>query len=79
MIYNIVSSPVNPTSWGNLFEYGYQSAVESPTMKLVRPVIRPPKQRKTHPIYFPLTVLFSHWLFAYFVDLLLFIFGQKPM
>lgn len=76
-VYNITSNNVNTITWGELFENGYKGAVEAPSMRTVRPVIRPPRQTGPHPIFSPLVTFFSHWMFAYFLDLIIMLCGHK--
>ena len=76
-VYNITSNNVNTITWGELFEMGYKGAIEAPSMRTVRPVIKPPKQTGPHPIMNPLKTFISHWLFAYFLDLIIMLCGHK--
>ena len=78
-VYNITSSNANPITWGEIFEYGYDGAVEAPSIRAVRPTIKPPKQTRAHPVFNPLKVFFSHWVFAYFLDLIIMICGHRKM
>ncbi|CAG2122087.1 unnamed protein product, partial [Medioppia subpectinata] len=76
-VYNITSSNINPITWGQLFEYGYEGAQEAPSIRAVRPIIKPPKQSGPHPVINPLKIFFSHWMFAYFLDLIIMITGNR--
>ncbi|XP_054165727.1 fatty acyl-CoA reductase 1-like [Oppia nitens] len=76
-IYNITSSNIHPITWGQIFESGYKGAQEAPSIRAVRPVIKPPKQTGPHPILNPLKVFFSHWMFAYFLDLIIMLCGHR--
>jgi len=75
----VTSSNVNPITWGELFDYGYEAAMEAPSIRMVRPMVKPPKQTEPHPIFNPIKSFFSHWVFAYFLDLIIWISGHKRM
>jgi len=75
----VTSSNVNPITWGELLDDGYKKALEAPSIRMVRPMIEPPKQRKPHPIFNPINAFISHWMFAYFIDLIIWISGNERM
>ncbi len=74
----MTSSNVNPITWGEWGEEGYKVAIEAPSIRLVRPMIKTPVQKKA-PIYSPIITFISHWIFAYIIDFILMICGQKRM
>lgn len=78
-VYNITSGSVNPISWYQYLEYGRNMAIEYPSTR----VVRPPAKVMTGKGHSPLSNFFTKWisevLFAYLIDIILFICGQKPM
>lgn len=76
-IFNMTSGESKPISWGKFFDYLRKNAYVTPTTKIVRPIIHPPRHNRANPLSFVLTKYFSELLFAYFVDTILFLIGYK--
>ena len=78
-VYNITSGSINPISWYQYLEYGRNKALENPSNR----VVRPPAQVMTGKGHSAISNFLTKWIsevmFAYFVDFILLIMGQKPM
>jgi fatty acyl-CoA reductase len=78
LIYHLSSEPHNTPALGEVIEYFWNAQQDSPSMKLVRPLAGVPKTRPSK-IRLWLTILISHFLFAYCADAIIWILGHKPM
>uniref|UniRef100_A0A6G1SDP6 Fatty acyl-CoA reductase n=1 Tax=Aceria tosichella TaxID=561515 RepID=A0A6G1SDP6_9ACAR len=75
-VYNCSTSSLNPTTWGSCFTKLQEESYKAPPYKMLRIPIQVPKHRRANKIGFAFTKL-SEILFAYFIDLILLICGQK--
>lgn len=75
-VYNCSSSSLNPITWGGAFEILRAESVTAPPYKMLRLPINPPQYKRAPPLQFELIKL-SELLFAYLIDLILLICGQK--
>lgn len=78
-VVHISSGFENPITWGQILNYTRDEALNKPSEKLVRPIAKNPivaKNRlgKAHHL---LIKLISHYLFAYLVDLVIVLTGNK--
>ena len=77
--YNITSGSINPISWYQYLEFGRNKALECPSTR----VVRPPAQVMTGKGHSALGNFFTKWIsevmFAFLLDLILFVAGKKPM
>lgn len=78
LVYNCSSSSLNPITWGQGFEILRQESLKAPPYKMLRVPIDVPKHRRANPFMFKLTKL-SEILFAYFIDFILMLCGQKQI
>ena len=78
-IYNITSGDVNPTTWEKFLEYGREVAFSMPSMRMVRLPATAPTGDHVNWYGHIATKLFSEILFAYLVDFILLIIGQKTL
>lgn len=76
-VFNITTSSVNPISWEKFLSYGREAAVEYPSEKLLRPPVKVMHGDNVNKFDHLMTKYCSELLFAYFVDLLLLLLGQK--
>lgn len=69
---------MNPINWGQILDYVRVVAVKNPSVKMIRPVANNPVSAKGHlgKLKHQFTSLFSHILFAYLFDLVLFLVRQ---
>lgn len=77
-VYNCSTSSLNPITWGEGFEIMRAESFKAPPYKMLRIPIQVPKHRRANKIGFALTKL-SELLFAYFIDFILMICGQKTL
>lgn len=78
-VYNMTSGNMKPISWGAFFKLLRKEAADTPTNKIVRPMIEIPQHNRANPIKFILTKLFSELLFAYLIDTILALAGYKQI
>ncbi|KAH9511941.1 hypothetical protein DERF_010364 [Dermatophagoides farinae] len=78
-VVHITSGHKNPISWAQILNYSRMAAVKTPSVKMVRPIAQNPISAGTFVgrMNHRLTMFFSHILFAYIFDLILFICRQK--
>lgn len=76
-VYNVTSSKLNPCSWYDYFHTGAKDLLEAPSIKTIRPVVKFEHQKGKHPIMYRLGLLVNHMLFAYFMDFIMMLMGQK--
>lgn len=77
-VYNCSSSSLNPMSWGRCFEILRTEGLKSPPYKLLRIPIEVPRYKRANPVSFN-AIKLSELLFAYLIDLILVICGQKTL
>mgnify|MGYP000882206508 CR=1 FL=1 len=77
-VYNCSTSSLRPITWGEGFEILRKESFEAPPYKMIRVPIQVPRHRRANKIGFALTKL-SELLFAYLVDFILMICGQKQL
>lgn len=77
-VYNCSTSSLNPTTWGECFETLRCESMKAPPYKMLRIPIEVPKHKRANKIGFAFTKL-SELLFAYFIDFILVICGQKRL
>ena len=77
-VYNCSSSSLNPATWGQSFETLRRASVEVPSIKMLRVPIAVPKHREANKTTFALSKL-NELFFAYFIDFLLILCGQKRL
>ena len=77
-IFNLTSSNIRPISNGQFMSIGREESVRQPSMYFVRPQMQVPKSRP-HPLIHRIQRFVYHTLFAYFIDMLLVLFGYKRM
>lgn len=78
-IYNITSGDVNPTTWEKFLEYGREVAFSMPSIRMVRLPATAPRGDKVNWYGHMATKLFSETLFAYLIDFMLILIGQKAL
>lgn len=77
-VYNCSSSSLKPITWGEGFEILRAESIKSPPYKMLRIPIEVPRHRRANKIGFAMTKL-SEILFAYLIDFILMLFGQKQL
>lgn len=77
-VYNCSSSSLNPITWGKTFEVLRTESFQSPPFKMIRIPIKVPKYERANPFAFQMLKI-SELLFAYFIDLILILCGQKSV
>ena len=81
LVLNITSSVTNPIEWNRFMHLTRESALQSPSIKLIRPVAANPTLgdsawgRAKHQFY----KFFSHTIFAYIFDFILWATGNKQI
>lgn len=78
LVYNCSSSSLNPMTWGEGFEILKAESLKAPPYKMLRIPIDPPRHRRANSLMFKFTKL-SEILFAYFIDFILMLCGQKQI
>ena len=78
-IYNITSGDVNPTTWEMFLQYGREVAFSMPSIRMVRLPATAPKGNKVNWYGHMATKIFSETLFAYLIDFMLLLVGQKAL
>lgn len=78
-VFNLTTGAENPCSFYHYFSEGRDEAYKKPSARALRPLLYIPKQKGMNPIQYYVHKIFSHLLFAYIVDALLNLFGQKKM
>ena len=81
LVMHITSGVQNPITWGQILDFSRQSALRSPSIKLVRPIARNPVSArgplgKASHLFIK---FFSHYVFAYLFDLFLLATGNKRL
>lgn len=77
-VYNCSSSSLKQITWGQSFEVLRAESLKAPPYKMLRLPINVPRHRRANKIGFKLTKL-SELLFAYFIDFILMLCGQKQL
>lgn len=77
-VFNITSTNMQPMKSGLFMEYARQASLQYPSIYLLRPPMRPPRQRPL-PFVYTLEKFFYHVLFAHFVDFILKLAGREKM
>lgn len=77
-VYNCSSSSLRQITWGQGFEVLRLESLKAPPYKMLRLPINVPRHRRANKIGFQLTKL-SELLFAYFIDFILMLCGQKQL
>lgn len=77
-VYNCSSSSLNPQTWGYGFEVLREESLKAPPYKMLRIPIKVPNHKRANKLIFSLTKL-SELLFAYFIDFILMLCGQKRL
>lgn len=78
-VFNLTTGAENPCSFYHYFSTGREEAYKSPSGRALRPLLKIPKQKGMNPIKYWIHKVFSHLLFAYIVDSILGMLGQKKM
>lgn len=78
LVYNCSTSSLNPITWGQGFELLREQSIKAPPYKMLRVPISVPRHKRANKFMFKLTKL-SEILFAYFVDFILMLCGQKQI
>lgn len=78
-VFNMTSGNSKPVSWGDFFKLLRNHAIANPPGLIVRPLINPPQYKRVNKLQFILINIFSELLFAYFVDFILMLLGQKKI
>lgn len=77
-VYNCSSSSLNPQKWGHGFEVLRNESIKCPPYKMLRIPIEVPNHKRANKFIFAMTKL-SEILFAYFIDFILMLCGQKRL
>lgn len=77
-VYNCSSSSLNPQTWGYGFEVLRLESLKSPPYKMLRIPISVPNHKRANKFIFAMTKL-SELLFAYLIDFILTLCGQKRL
>lgn len=77
-VYNCSTSSLNPITWGQGFEIMRVEGFKAPPYKMLRIPIQVPKHRRANKFGFAMSKL-SELLFAYFIDFILMLCGQKTL
>lgn len=77
-VYNCSSSSLNPITWGSTFELLRNEGFKAPPYKLLRVPITVPHYNRANRFKFA-AIKLSELLFAYLIDLILIICGQKTL
>ncbi|RWS29124.1 putative fatty acyl-CoA reductase-like protein [Leptotrombidium deliense] len=77
-IYNVTVSTLNqiPENY-DLLKRGLGIYLKAPSIMMLRPPILPPLKSNVSPFEYKIKRFYYHTMFAYFIDLLLFVCGQK--
>lgn len=75
-VYNLTTTTIYPQTWGQIFEQLRAASIRSPPLKMLRTPINPPKIKRANKLVLYASKL-SEILFAYFIDFLLIVCGQK--
>lgn len=78
-VFNLTTGSENPCSFYHYFSIGREEAYKKPSARALRPLLTIPKQKGMNSIQYYIHKIFSHLLFAYIIDTLLGLFGQKRM
>lgn len=78
-VFNLTTGSENPCSFYRYFSTGREEAHRKPSVHALRPLLTIPKQKGMNSLLYWIHKVFSHLLFAYIVDMLLGVFGQKKM
>ncbi|KAI7693619.1 Fatty acyl-CoA reductase 1 [Sarcoptes scabiei] len=78
-IIHITSGTKNPITWGQILDFARVSAIKNPSTKMIRPIANNPISSKNFygKMNYLFTKFFSHILFAYIFDFVLFLIGKK--
>jgi len=76
-VYNLTSGDTNPITFGEFFYLGRKALIKAPSIKIVRPPAKLDKTTKQNTIQLFLIKYFSEYLFALFLDMILFVLGYK--
>lgn len=78
-VFNLTTGSENPCSFYQYFSTGREEAYRKPSARALRPLLTIPKQKGMNPIQYWIHKIFSHLLFAYIADTLLYLLGQKRL
>lgn len=78
-VFNLTTGEENPCSFYQYFSTGREEAYNKPSSRALRPLLHIPKQKGMNRIQYWIHKVFSHLLFAYIVDTLLTVCGQKKL
>lgn len=78
-VFNLTTGSENPCSFYQYFSIGREEAYKRPSTRALRPLLTIPKQKGLNPVQYWIHKMFTHLLFAYLVDFMLGLFGQKKM
>lgn len=78
-VFNLTTGTENPCSFYQYFSTGREEAYKRPSSRALRPLLKIPKQKGMNPVQYWIHKVFSHLLFAYIIDTLLSVLGQKRM
>ena len=78
-VFNLTTGSENPCSFYDYFNIGRDEAYKKPSARALRPLLTIPKQKGMNQIQYYIYKIFSHLLFAYMIDTLMGLFGQKQI
>ena len=78
-VFNLTTGNENPCSFYRYFSIGREEAYKKPSTRALRPLLTIPKQTGMNPLQYWIHKILTHLLFAYLIDLILSIVGQKRM
>lgn len=78
-VFNLTTGTENPCSFYHYFSIGREEAYNKPSSRALRPLLTIPRQKGMNPIQYWIHKVFSHLLFAYIIDLLLVLTGNRRM
>uniref|UniRef100_T1KXA6 Fatty acyl-CoA reductase n=1 Tax=Tetranychus urticae TaxID=32264 RepID=T1KXA6_TETUR len=78
-VYNLCSTTIRPEDNYTMLADGERIMRSCPSLYVIRPPRLPPKTHNMSNLEYKIKIFYSHILFAYFIDLLLFIFRQRPI
>lgn len=78
-VFNLTTGSENPCSFYHYFSIGREEAYRNPSTRALRPLLKIPKQKGMNPIQYWMHKILTHLLFAYLIDFILSLVGQKRM
>lgn len=78
-VYNLCSTTIRPVDNYTMLADGERIMRSCPSLYVIRPPRLPPKTNNMSNLEYKIKIFYSHVIFAFIIDLLLFIFRQPPM